>query len=74
MEMQHKGSKIRPIITKVGRIFNSSVVIRNEDGAQQVFDDIGRFASANAAKLFAVDWALAHLKGEPLPKPPYQAL
>jgi hypothetical protein len=74
MEMHHKGAIVRPIITNNNKIFSSSVVIRREDGTQEIFDALGRFASANAAKLFAVDWAIAYVEEAPLPRPPFKML
>jgi len=74
MEIYHNGFIIRPIITQSNGVFSSSVVIRETDGTQQVHESIGRFASLEAAKLFAVNWALASINGAPAPKPPFRMM
>jgi hypothetical protein len=73
MEMHYYGALIRPIVTQAEGIFNSSVVIRDSSsGRQQYHETIGRFASDNAATLFAVNWAIARLEGKPEPRPPFK--
>jgi|GEM_PF-3186628 hypothetical protein len=73
MEMYYRGALIRPIVYRAKGVFHSSVVIRDADGNQQLFESIGRFASDRAAAYFAVDWAIARLNGEEL-EPPFRML
>ena len=74
MEMYYRGALIRPIITQTEGVFSSSVVIHDESGKQHIYEAIGRFASSNAATLFAVNWAIARLEGKAEPKPPFKML
>ncbi len=62
MRMHHNGFFISPIVTKINGKFNSNVAIRHSNGEQQIHESIGRFASRDAATLFAVNWALANIK------------
>jgi hypothetical protein len=47
---------------KINGKFNSNVAIGHSNDEQQIHESIGRFASRDAATLFAVNWALANIK------------
>ena len=70
--MKYCGATIRPVVVQVDGSFASTVIIRDENGHQRSHGALGRFASHNAAANFAVNWAIAHLNGNPEPRPPFQ--
>jgi hypothetical protein len=72
MEIEYCGATIRPMVVRVDGSFASTVIIRDESGNQRCYGALGRFASHNAAANFAVNWAIAHLNGNPEPRPPFQ--
>lgn len=72
MEMYYRGALIRPVITQLEGIFSSSGVIRDQSGKQEIYEDLRRFASSNAATLIAVNWAIANIEGKAAPKPPFE--
>ncbi|SAK95721.1 hypothetical protein AWB75_06946 [Caballeronia catudaia] len=74
MEMHYHGAIIRPIVNELDGVFSSSVLIRDPQGQQQLYEGIGRFASERAASFFAVNWAIARLDGEDELKPPFRML
>jgi hypothetical protein len=72
MEMQYRGSTIRPMVAPSHGTFDSSVIIRDPYGIQRSHGTLGRFASHNAATIFAVVWAIACLDGDAVPRAPFQ--
>jgi hypothetical protein len=74
MEMQYRGSTIRPMVAPAQGAFDSSVIIRDEHGNQRSHGTLGRFASHNAATNFAVVWAIASLDGDAVPRAPFQVI
>jgi hypothetical protein len=64
MEMHYDRAIIRPIVTQTDRAFTSSVLICDPHGDRQLYEGIGRFASDEAAALFAVNWAIAQVDGK----------
>jgi len=74
MEMQYRGSTIRPMVAPAHGAFDSSVIIRDEHGNQRSHGTLGRFASHNAATNFAVVWAIACLDGDTTPPAPFQVV
>lgn len=74
MEMQYRGSTIRPMVAPAQGAYDSFVIIRDAHGNQRSHGNLGRFASHNAATNFAVVWAIANLDGDDAPRAPYQAI
>jgi len=74
MEMQYRGSTIRPVVAPTQGAFDSFVIIRDEHGNQRSHGTLGRFASHNAATNFAVSWAIACVDGEAVPQAPFQVI
>ena len=74
MEMQYRGSSIRPMVALAQGAYDSFVIIRDEHGNQRSHGTLGRFASHNAATNFAVVWAIASLDGDAVPRAPFQVI
>jgi hypothetical protein len=72
--MQYRGATIRPVAIQVRGAFDSTVIIRDENGNQHCHGVLGRFASHIAAVNFAVNWAIARLNGDLEPRPPFQVV
>lgn len=72
MVFYHRGSAIKPAVTRRGSIFIAACLLLDEDGEATSLGVLGHFASYDSASSFAVICGVAFAEGKEIPRLPFE--